>query len=134
MRDNIQHYGCYYYSLVWWAHWLTNINVSADMLNNGLYVLFQKRGWMSDTCFINNPVAMLDWMGVPAKTITKEGPSFVPRKTDIVIGQWKHSSDMSHFVAMNPNGCVAYDPWFSPEGGSKAVREGKLISYRIIRR
>lgn len=134
MRENIQKYACYYFSLAWWGHWLTNLSLSADMLSNGLYVLFQKRDWMSDTCFIKNPVAILDWMGVPVKSVTKEPATFRPRKTDIVIGQWKHSPEMSHFVAMYPDGSIAYDPWFSPEGGSRAVREGELISYRIFRR
>lgn len=133
MRIETQHKACYGFSLAWWAHWLTNISLSAEMLDHDLYYLFQKKGWMTETWYILNPVAILNWFGVPVKTVSKEPADFRPRKTDIVIGQWKADS-ISHFVAMYPDGCIAYDPWFSKEGGSKAVREGSLLSYRIFRR
>ena len=133
MRFEIQKWSCYYFSLVWWGWFKNNITVSAEMLNDSLYYLFQKKGWMTDTCFINRPDEILRWMGVNVKGVSKESIIYQPKKTDVVIGQWKFGDEMSHFVAMR-DGHVVYDPWWSKEGGSKSVREGKLISYRIFPR
>ena len=108
------------------------MNLSAEMIDRDLYFLWQKKGWMTETWFIKNPVAILNWMGVKVKTVTKEPADFRPRKTDILVGQWK-GDGMSHFVPMFPDRQVAFDSWFSPEGGSKAVREGELISWRVFR-
>jgi len=133
MRLEIQKFGCYYMDLVWIANHYTNLSVSAEMINNGLYTLFRKREWMTDTCWIKNPVKMLDWMGVPVKSVIKTGPDYACKRGEIVVGFWKRSQDIGHFVVMDGS-CVAYDPWFSPEGGSLSVREGKLESLRVFRR
>lgn len=131
MRLEIKKYGCYYFALVWLGWWRTNLSVSADLLNEGLYLLLQKKGWMDENCFIKRPDKILQWMGVDVTGVRKEPSNYRPKPNELCIGQWKHEHDMSHFVVMR-DGCVVYDPWFSKEGGSKSVREGRLISYRIF--
>jgi len=133
-RFETQKWACYGFSLCWWGWHETNLNLSAEMIDRDLYHLWQKKGWMTETWFIKRPDLMLDWMGVKVKGVRKEGADYKLKKTDIVIGQWKAGQEMSHFVPIYPNGQVAYDPWWSKEGGSKAVREGSLISYRILPR
>ena len=134
MRFETQKYACYGFSLCWWGWHETNLNLSAEMIDRDLYLLWQRKDWMTDTWFIKNPVAILDWMNVKVSGVRKEPATYRPKQTDIIIGQWKAGSDMSHFVPMYPTGQVAYDSWWSKEGGSRAVREGSLISYRIFPR
>ena len=132
-RPETQMYACYGFSIAWWAHWLTNVQLSADMLDNGLYMLFQKRKWMTETWFIKDPVAIFNWFGVNVKTVNKQPAEFQPRKRDIIIAQWKAPGGISHFTPADYKGRSLYDSWFSPEGGSRAVREGQIISWRIFR-
>jgi len=131
-RIETQKYACYGFSLLWWAWYKNNLVLSHDMIDHKLYYLWQKKEWMTETWWIKNPVAIAQWLGLDVTQVTKESPTFRPRKTDIIIGQWKADS-FSHFVPMSHERAVRYDPWFSPEGGSSAVRRGKLMSYRILR-
>lgn len=134
-RAQVREYGCYLYSLVWWGWYLGGLELDAEFINESLYPTFVKRGWMAESCFVQNPVAMLNFMKCRVGHVVKEAADYKPTKRDIaVVGQWKADGGISHFVAMNHEGCVVYDPWYSQEGGSRAVREGQLQSYRIFRR
>lgn len=132
MRHLIQLYGCYYLSLIDMAYEVGNFPFSAESVNEKLYTDFQKQGWMSETCFVRDPVSMLNHLGVYMKHIVKRPASYRPKKYEMVIGQWKAGDDISHFVRMNRKRCVVFDPWWSEEGGSRAVREGELVSWRVF--
>lgn len=129
----IEKYGCYYFSIADEAYHQTNFPVSIEFLNEEMYLHLQKMGYMTETCFVQDPVAIFREFGVPVRDVRKRPASYHPMPGEIVIGQWKADGDISHFVRMNTKGWVVGDPWFSPEGGSRAVREGQLISYRIFR-
>lgn len=131
-RPQTRSYGCYGYSLLWWAWRLTGIDLTQEFINEDLYYKFVKSGYMTETWFIKQPVGILQYLRVPVTSVRKESAGYRPKGDELVIGQWKADGDISHFVAMYPDGSVAYDPWFSPEGGSRAVREGKLISWRVF--
>jgi len=137
-RPEIKMKGCYYMSLIWLAHHYTNISLSAEIINNGFYNLFLRRKWMrSDdkySCFILKPSAILNWLGLEVDGVRKEIAPYTLESGEIAIQQWKKRPGISHFVVGGQNNCVAYDPWFSEKGGSIAVREGELISYRVFTR
>lgn len=134
MRINIQKYGCYMMGILFHLNRLTNLALSAECITDGMYKLFVKRKWMSETCFILNPKAILDWGGVECDVVTENGshrlpPNFQCRKNDIEILFFKRPNRMGHFVAGDGNGNVAYDPM----GRSLSVKEGDLISKRVFR-
>jgi len=134
MRAAIQEYGCYFLSLTWFGWKYGQLELSAELINEELYETFVKRGWMRETCFILRPDEILNYLRVPVTGVVKRPASYVVRDSELAVGQWKASGMVSHFVAMDNDRCVAYDPWQSREGGSRAVREGQLISYRIFQR
>lgn len=134
MRPSTQAYGCYGFSLIWWAKELTNIELSAEFIDDQLYSKFLKSGWITDTWFVMNPVAILQYLQVPVKWVRKRPASYRPVDDEICIGQFKADGMISHFVPVDHSGRALYDSWWSKEGGSKAVRDGKLISWRVFRR
>lgn len=132
-RKPINQYGCYYFALAWLA-WRDNcFPLDVEMLDEELYLSFQKHGWMSDTCFVKDPVALLRFMRMPVYHVWKRPASYKPRADEWSIGQFKADGELSHFVPVDEQGRVLYDSWWSKEGGSRAVREGKLISWRVFR-
>lgn len=133
MRHLISLHACYMFSLVWWAHRKTGLVVSPMLLNDELYVDFQKKGYMRETCYVLNPIGILSFLGVSdVHSVAKRPASYKPKAHEFCIGQFKAGDEMSHFVPVDNKGNVLYDPWWSEEGGSRAVREGKLISWRVF--
>lgn len=134
MRQQINLYGCYYFALVWWAWFKAELEVDLEFLNEALYHKFIRSGWMTESCFILNPVKILGYLRVHVKSVSKEPAEYVPTDEDVVlIGQFKADGELSHFVPVDRSGRPLYDSWQSKEGGSKAVREGRLISWRVFR-
>jgi len=132
MRGQIQQYGCYMMSLVWWGWYRGHLEVDPVFINEDLYYKFVRSQWMRETCFIKNPVAILQFMQVPVKAVRKADADYVPADNEICIGQFKTDGEISHFVVVDSEGHVMYDPWQSKEGGSRAVRNGQLISWRVF--
>ena len=134
MKVEIRQWGCYFMSILFWLNKLTNISLSADCITDGIYKLFVKRQWMRETCFILNPLAILDWGGIECTVVTENGshrlpPNYQCRKNDIEILFFKRPGHQGHFVAGDGKGNVAYDPM----GRSVSVKDGDLISKRVFR-
>lgn len=129
MRWQIREYGCYLMSLIWWANKLHNLPVTAGLINEDLYTLFQRRGWMDEECYVKDPVAILNHLGVDVGEVRKEAPSYTATKDEIEVLFFKHDErGWSHFTAGDGEGHVTYDPW----GVSTTATEGELVSKRIF--
>jgi len=118
--------------LLWHAWRATGIDLSQDFINEDLYYKFVHERWMTETWFILNPVAILDFLGVPVKRIVKRPASYKPREDELLVGQFKAKRGISHFVPVDRRGRVLYDSWHNKEGGSRAVRDGQLMSWRVF--
>ena len=136
MRPEIQAKGCYLFSLIWWGWYKTGVPLSAELINDDLYWHFLREGWMRTddevSCYILNPVAILDYLGVAVSSVRKEGADYATKRDDLLVGQWRARGAISHFVPMWENLQVAFDSWHSSQGGSRAIRDGALISWRVF--
>ena len=131
LKPEIQKHGCYLMCLLWYANKFTNMSLSPEMINGGMWNLLVKRGWMTDKAYIMDPEAILDWCGVKATYSGKhETPDVFCGEREFEILYWKHPEVGGHFTAGDGKGRVTYDPW----GISRAATEGALLSKRIFRR
>lgn len=133
MRPLIQQYGCYFMSLLWFGVKYNNSSMSAESINDPIYSLFVRRGWMRETCFIEQPVPILRWLGLDVAMVFVGGSHRVPpdyqlSDNEFAVLRYKARGSISHFVAANHLGQVAYDPY----GTSKSVREGMLMDMRVF--
>lgn len=129
LRPAIQESGCYYMSLLWYINKFTNASLSAETINDGMFTLFMKRGWLTEDAFVNSPQQILNWGGVDCVyTDQHEPPDRVCADNEFEILYWKHPQSGGHFTAGNGFGICTYDPW----GVSKSATEGTLVSKRIF--
>lgn len=130
LRAEIQEWGCYYMCLLWWANKLTNLALDTRIINH-LFVAFDKRGWLTGRCYVQDPTAILQYCGLGAEYTDKHEPparQCGPREFEIL--EWVLPRlGGSHFTAGDGHGTVTYDPW----GVSRAVSVGRLDSKRIFR-
>lgn len=134
MHPQINEYGCYLLSILWFGVMHTKLQLSAEMISGQIYPRFVKRGFMTDTCFIERPVAIFDFLNMGVEMIYVDGSHRVPadRKTmpdEIEILRYKVPGSISHFIAGNGLSQPAYDPY----GLSRSVREGRLMDKRVFR-
>jgi len=123
--------GCYLMSLLWFANKFTNMSLSAETIDAGLFTLFVRNKWMNDQAYILKPEAILNWCGVKCVyTDAHEPPGRMCDKKEFEILYWRHPDLGGHFTAGDGKGRCTYDPW----GESKAVAEGMLLSKRIFKR
>jgi hypothetical protein len=128
LRPTIQTYGCYYMSLLWHGVMEAGFPLDVEMIDEELYNLFQKRRWMTETCFVMDPVEILRYVGVQVRKVKKTGDGYLCKDGEIEVMQFKVGDAMSHFVAGDTYGNVTYDPW----GRSASVRDGVCISKRVF--
>jgi len=130
MRPQIHDYGCYYLSLCFLANKYANAALSAEFINDGLYLALMRHGLMSDTCYIKDPVGVLHELGLRSQFVAKvEPPTHALKDDEFQVLRFKGPS-ISHFVVGTATSAVAYDPY----GESRAVREGVLVGQRVFRR
>lgn len=120
--------GCYLLSLVKAAE----IQAGRYIDPYRVYIEALGKQLIKENCFINDPAGIMALMlggrwgfeKVPGGTSTKA--------TDIVIFRYERKDGMktwAHFVLANPDGkTIAFDPY----GDSRTVREGALISKRVL--
>lgn len=137
-EPDIQHYGCYYLSLLWQLNRLFgnpeldhkvieliyNTEKTGDANHNGIVD-------MGDECYLEDPQGLCDFVA-PGR-VEFLGKSNAEREIsdgEFAIQCWYNpNTEFSHFVA-ELDGVVGYDPI---EGGSRTVREGAIDSKRIFR-
>lgn len=115
-------------TLLWHGVVEASFPLDVEMINEELFTTFQKRGWMTETCFVNDPVQILRYMGVDATRVRKTDDSYLCTSDQIEVLQFKAEGSISHFVAGDSYGGVTYDPW----GRSRSVLEGQCISKRVF--
>jgi hypothetical protein len=134
LNINIQKYGCYFMSILYFVNKYDNFGFSADIIN-GLYVHFVTREYMTDTCFVLNPEAIFEELGLPVEMVFLDGSHRIPPEAQVLEDEFeilffKREGHHGHFVAGDGFGNVAYDP----AGNSLSVRHGELLSKRVFRR
>lgn len=135
LKSEIKQWGCYFMSLLFLVNKLTNMSLPIGRINT-LYRLFVSQGWMTETCFIQNPTAILGWAGIKAQMVFVDGthrvrPDYecLPNEYEILCFSREGAAPRTHFVVGDGSGHVAYDPY----GESLAVKEGELVSKRVFR-
>jgi len=105
-----------------------NVELSAEDIND-LYILFIDSKFMDENCFINDPAAIFDFMGLWVYFYDRhDPPDYMCQKDEIEILRFQYI-DWKHFVTGDGQSHVAYDPY----GTSKAVRLGELKDKRIFK-
>lgn len=128
LRPEIQEFGCYLMSVLFFVNKYTNLPLSPDIINQ-LYTRFIPLGWMDEQCTILNPNAIFGYLKLPVLYHDRyDPPDYICKPDEIEILKWENGNQ-SHFTAGNGHGIVTYDPM----GCAKTVKYGKLVSKRVFR-
>ena len=139
LKEEIQTWGCYWMSLLFKANKFTNITLSPDNINVGMFDHAVRMGWMINNdeykCFIANPEALLDWLGVACEIVIENGTHRLPperecKKDEFEFLFFKRPGAIGHFTTGDGQGHVEFDP----AGESLSVAEGILRSKRMFKR
>jgi hypothetical protein len=120
--------GCYFLSLVRAAEIITQSRI--DAVN--VYNLAVMRGYMKQDCFVLRPDMIMAVMTNQMWSIHKEGADYKTTHGEIVIHRYEWSTPrglLAHFILALEDG-TRYDPL----GESQTVKNGKLVSMRVLRR
>lgn len=122
--DNIYKGGCYLLCLLkaLKPELFSNINrllcVYDDLLEHG---------YIQADCYIINPEGICKYLGKEYR-VTK---SIEIEEAEIIIAAFHNDrTNYTHFVLMNPDNTV----WWDPLVDSTTVKEGKIHSYRIFKK
>lgn len=121
---NIGQSGCYFLCLL----------KSFDCLDDVLpcYDFFVSKGWMKEDCFIQDPLAIVECLSSGCK-YTVEKTTELDGDADIRIAYYYNkSTDLHHFVLVDLNGKVIFDPLGTTESPSNTVKNGYVESYRLF--
>ena len=134
LRGAINQKGCYYMCLINLANLLSNCRVDVELINETLWYEAIREGWMTTSCFINNPSGIVNHLcegsGIKVTyTGVHEKATYKCKPGEYEIIRYKRIGDYGHFVRGDGNGNVAYDPM----GESRTVKEGDPVSKRIFR-
>lgn len=126
LNIEINNYGCYFMSYLFLANKHTGLELDTKKIME-IYSDAVKNGAMKDTCFILDHVKIFALLGL--KVATRKGsPSSRCADGELEILRFKNPNNgVTHYVAGDGRGNVAYDPY----GTSKTVREGFLENKRI---
>ena len=112
--------GCYFLSL------MQGIDRREEEIED-IYKMSVSKNYMDYECFVKEPTKLLlelthkNWLLNVSKTFDS--------KADIIIAKWYNPrTRYSHFVLMDKNNNVLYDPL----GSSVTVKEGYIESYRLF--
>ena len=135
LDSDLQKIGCYALSI---AHYRPEIT-SEEM--NDAWGKAKICHYVDDDGTLTDPQSFVNILGYPLKIrLDKNGSSHYPKdkpvdpKESWIIGEWHNdATNFTHFVCMDGLGTdkshVTYDPI---QGGSRTVREGYLVSYRLF--
>ena len=103
------------------------------------YDLLIRTNFMQEDCYMDDPVEVFTFMGLPMKSVMITHAGYIPASDQIEALRFQRSYwsrekmkqvIYGHFTAGNGTGIVTYDP----AGNSNAVKYGKLESKRIFTR
>ena len=111
--------GCYFFCL------LKHVGRCDDAIS--IYKEVAEKGWMDPDCYIKDPCAILKFLAGKKYTVKKS--EVLDPNANIIIGKWHNpTTNHSHFVVMDSNNNVTYDPL----GKSLTVAGGAVESYRLF--
>ena len=136
-EPDIQHYGCYFLSLLWQLNRLLGVpsldhKVIEIIYNDCEHTDANNNGVtdMAPEAFIADPQGVVDFIA-PGKVhfVGKQDKAYQCQPGEFAVQAWYNpNTKFTHFVAEGPDGSVAYDPI---QGGSRTVREGAIDSKRV---
>lgn len=116
--------GCYFLSLIKIAEKITNSNIDIIQAFSDCV----QKGWITSECYVNNPDLIITFFtGLKSKILKKSNVNYIAKENDYVIGCFKWQQ-FSHFVLLDKNNKVAYDPLDK----SNVCKYGELDSLRVI--
>lgn len=122
----IYDYGCYFMSLLYVRRIPYSDLIALDELLK-YYDTFIIRGWMDPDCYVKDPCAILKYLTGKKYTVKKD--VVLDPGANIIIGRWYNpDTNLHHFVVMDSNNNVTYDPL----GESLTVAGGAIESYRLF--
>lgn len=111
--------GCYFFCL------LRCVGRCDDAIS--IYKEVVEKDWMDPDCYVKDPCAILNYLTGKKHTVKKS--EVLDPNSNIVIGRWYNpTTNHSHFVVMDSNNNVTYDPL----GESITVASGAVESYRLF--
>lgn len=130
LNREINRYGCYYMSLLWWVNKKTGYQFDPKEILR-LYGVFIDREAMEKDCYIKDPCGILSYLGLEVRGVEVVGHSQATEDGQFEVLYFERSSHgrvIPHFTAGDGHGHVTYDPW----GESRTVSDGVLASKRIF--
>lgn len=122
----IYDYGCYFMSLLYVRRIPYSDLIALDELLK-YYDTFIIRGWMDPDCYVKDPCTILKYLTGKKYTVKKD--VVLDPGANIIIGRWYNpDTNLHHFVVMDSNNNVTYDPL----GESLTVAGGAIESYRLF--
>lgn len=121
--------GCYELSLMFVAEAVSRREFDIVQMHKALLSL----GLVREDCFVVNPAGVLEQLCGGQWSVTKEPAGYVTSPSEFEILRFERvdgRTTVAHFVVGDGHGGVEFDPY----EGSRTVREGKLVSKRIVRR
>lgn len=118
-------WGCYYLCL------LHLVGRDGDAI--GLYYNAHSAGAIDDECWVANPATVLSLAAGGTWEVRHETSTYIPVRGEKEILRFERKTSaglIGHFVVGDGKGHVLWDP----KADSVTVREGKLVSKRIVRR
>ena len=111
--------GCYFFCLLRYA------GRCDDAIS--IYKEVVEKAWMDPDCYVKDPCAILEYLTGKKYTVKKS--EVLDPNSNIIIGRWHNpTTNHSHFVVMDSNNNVTYDPL----GESITVAGGAVESYRLF--
>ena len=139
LNDNINDFGCYFMTILFLVNKHTGRGFDRADINH-LYDLLQGTEYMDEDCFMENPVGVFNYAGLPMKGVMITSPRYKTKPGQIEFLRFertyfskKRNKNITygHFVVgAGSHNVIAYDP----AGNSNAVKYGKLESKRIFTR
>lgn len=132
-NNEINRYGCYFFSLVYLSSQKASRSFSKGDVSF-FYEEFVDRGWMTENCYVLEPVKILRYLNLKVSSVYKtEGHDPSGDNYEILCFERSYKKDgkevsYNHFVVGDGLGHVAYDPI----GLSNAVKDGFLESKRVF--
>ncbi len=109
LDQTINKYGCYFMSLLFVSNKYTGYNLSTTVITK-LYNDFIKRGFMDKNCYIQNPSAIMRYLGLAATYNQRhDPPKYKCGKDEIEILCLQYKN-FTHFVVGDGRGNIAYNP------------------------
>ena len=113
--------GCYLISLILWAELMTGL-----VLNDvEIYMKSVREGWMDRDGYLIHPEKIFGLMVGGTWSVRHETADYIAKPGEIEVERWGWKKTMAEFAHFKP-------PFADPYGESETVKNGSLVSKRIL--